>query len=269
MAQRDMNKPLTSEEMRRVEAKIVQLRQEFGFKVGDPLTYEMLNKGHKWVYKRLRYGSDSKVYGKDDHWNTMAFYWMLLDDYLDDDCDGEGYVHIGMLLLIFKVNSLNVCRVACQTEGGEGHFVAWVKADDGIWYQTENRIQNMMTVKAMRERGYEYWHYSTMAPRDIKPGKWYDAGKKAREIASDTPLNGVATEAEEPNMTVGEIINKIPHSRQLQYGTGYGAAGAAAAVSLASQSDWKVVAIFGFFIAVGVFGFFYTRYITTKSLITK
>jgi len=56
----------------------------------------------------------------------------------------------------------------------------------------ENRVQKPRSVKYMRDKGYEYMHYSKMTNVD----RWYKADKRAAEIIYNTPSGLASDEAE-------------------------------------------------------------------------
>jgi len=262
---RDPKTPLTKEEKAVVEKRILEIRSELGITKGQ-VTLANIAKILTWYLKSFNYQSDAVTFGKEDFWNTLAFEWFLLDGILWDDCD-SGYVLIAAIILIIGISDrTRVCRVSCRTETGEGHFVVWVKSDSNIWYQVENRIRVPRTVKYMRDMGYQYWHYSTMAPKDIKTNKWYSAEARAAKIIYETPAGLEADEVIE-DMTTEEVISAIPKSRTMQFGTGVGATTISGSViALASQADWKIVAMFllaGLAIAGGIF---YFRLVTVKPI---
>jgi hypothetical protein len=257
---RDPNTPLTEEELLIIEQRLSQMRQEMGIEYGVA-SYRNLQKILDWYHANFHYQSDAITFGKDDFWNTMAFSWYILDGTLWDDCD-SGYALIEAIERIIGLDSnterKRIRRVSCKTETGEGHFVVWVKADDDIWYQVENRIRIVRTVKYMRDFGYQFWHYSNMSAEHINTNKWFDAEKEAARICYETP-SGLASDKKMEDMTTEEVISAVPESRTLQFGTGVGGTTLTGAViALANQADWKIVLMFlvaGLIVAGGIFYF--------------
>jgi len=266
MSKNYYGRKLTAQEIAKVEVRIREVRDDLGFTVGDPITFNRLKEALTWVKSNFKYQSDGYVFDRSDFWSTIVFDLMMLEGMTEDDCDGAGYGIIEFLIRVFGMDLARVFRVGCQTETNEGHFVVWARADDGVYYQLENRIGNTpRTVKAMHDKGYIYWYYSSMERKYISKNKWFNAMAKMKQIVYDTP-NNTPIEAEEPHMTIGEIVRATPDSRTLQYGAGYMGGGLAVAAGLANQHDWKVVALFGAYALIGGLGFYYFRSITTRPL---
>ena len=212
MAQRNPKVKLTNEELAIVEKRTLVLRATCEAYVGKPieeLSYAHLKWLHQYFLANFNYKTDEVNYNKDDYWNTMAYSWLILDGYLDDDCDGS-YALIEGMIRILLMSKDTVCRVACQAESGEGHFVSWGRIN-GIWYQVENRIKQPRTLKYMRDMGYEYWYYSTMEPKYIKKNKWLNAPQRVATIIYNTPKG---LEADDSDFTIEKAI-RVDKSKTL------------------------------------------------------
>jgi len=267
MSKNYFGRKLTAQEIAIVESKIPLIREEIGFVLGDPVTYELLNKVQIWIMKHFRYESDGYIFNKEDMWSTIVFDLMVLEGIIEDDCDGFGYAIIEFAIRILQINPNRVYRVACAAETGEGHFVTWIKADDGVTYQLENRVRKPRTVKYMHELGYEYWYYSPMDKKHISKNLWKNAPQKVMNIIYETPRGQLQAD-EDNDMTFSEVVQHIPNSRTLQFGTGVAGATVfgSTLTSLATQSDWKIPLIFAVTGLIVAGGIFYTRMITTKPL---
>jgi predicted transglutaminase-like cysteine proteinase len=208
-SQRDASAKLTKEELKLIEEKIKEVREELNisYPMKNP-SYEVIEKIYRYVIDRFHYVSDDYNFGKVDFWNTLAFEWLMLDDQLFDDCDGCGMSMLEFAVKVVGVDKSNLKAVACQAESGEGHFVGLIKADDGVWYQVENRLpmfgDKPRSVKYMRDIGYEYWHIMSLNDRKKK---WV----KAREFISgaiyDTPDN-LEADVEEITFKSATAIHK-------------------------------------------------------------
>jgi len=188
MAQRVIGKALTSQEKKKVTKRIKEVRVEIGFNIGDPITYDLIATVQTWILSRFNYRSDIRTFNKQDFFNTQAFEWLMLDDYLDDDCDGMGYALIEFFIRVLSMPRHLVHRVACTTETLEGHFVCWVISVDSIYYQVENRVMYPRTLRYMRDVvGYTYMAWSTMSREDIKIDRWYEPAQKVQDIIDATP----------------------------------------------------------------------------------
>ena len=265
MAQRNPKKALTKEEKDRVALRIKAVRKELGFTIGDPITYELLAKVVLWVNSRVNYLNDLDNYGKPDFWNTLAFNWLMLDDYLDDDCDGSGYVYIAFCLYVLKMNVRNVYRVACKAETGEGHFVTWARASNNIIYQIENRMNVPRTLRYMHDLGYRYMQYSDMSPNNIKKDKLFNAENFVMKEIYKTPLSA---QGNEPDVPVTSMVKATAKSKTLSFGVFDKAltTGGAILATLASQADWKVVALIGAYGILSLGIVYYIRSVTYEPL---
>jgi predicted transglutaminase-like cysteine proteinase len=265
MAQRDVTKPLTKEEKSVYIRNIAEIRKELGYEVGDDITYELLDKVLKYVNARITYEYDSENYGKTDFWNTQAFRWFVVDGYLLDDCDGSGYVFIGMALHVLKIHPKHVFRVSCATETNEGHFVCWVRASNGILYQIENRLRQPRTLRYMHDFGYKYWQYSDMSPANIRKDRWYNAENKVMKEIYKTPISAPGNE---PTGSLATAIKNTAKSKTLTFGifdklltTVGGVLG-----TLATVNDWKVAGLVVLYGLISLVVVYYIRSITYEPL---
>jgi hypothetical protein len=165
------------------------------------LTYDELARLQTWLLDRFEYVSDNWQFNKDDFWDTTDWKRALVCDeslirgdngVFQGDCNHFGYAILGILYYVFGYSKSHLERVACAAETGEGHFVTWIQASDGVVYQMENRVKKPRSVRYMRDLGYEYWYYSKMT----NVANWYKADKRAAEIIYNTPTNLNSDKAE-------------------------------------------------------------------------
>ncbi len=182
-----------------------QLLRKIGATSHNRLTYKQLVKLQKLMLKHFNYVSDGYQFDEDDMWDTTAWIkWMFAyaqNDKFSDDCDGFGYAVLGVLYYVFGYSKAEINRVACRTEppSSDGHFVVWVEAYDNNIYQMENRVKQPRSVKYMRDKGYEYWHYNSM----VQTKEWYGAEKKASEIVYNTPND---LESDKPSFSLSKAL---------------------------------------------------------------
>jgi len=189
--------------------RIMELQEYFGItdNTSGTISYTNLDKALNWVLDRFDYTPDNYEFNEDDFWDTEAFRKMVLQGFLKDDCDGAGYALLEILFRVFLVYKKNLYRVACRTETGEGHFVAQVNASDGITYQVENRVRKPRSVRYMRDKGYEYMHYSPMTRVD----RWYNPDKRMADVIYNTPAN---LASDKPSFSVSKAL-RIGKSKSL------------------------------------------------------
>jgi hypothetical protein len=262
---RDVTKPLSDTEESVYIRNIAEIRKELGYEVGDPITYDLLDKVLKYVNSRITYAYDSVTFGKSDLWNTQAFRWFVVDGHLLDDCDGSGYVFIGMALHVLQMPPENVFRVSCATETNEGHFVCWVKASSGVIYQLENRIRKPRTLRYMHDFGYKYWHYSNMSPNTIRKDIWYKAENRVMKEIYKTPIDALGNEPDGSMLTAVRATNK---SKTLSFGlfdklltTAGGVIG-----TIATVNDWKVAGMIILYGVISLGVVYYIRSVTYEPL---
>jgi len=141
--------------------------------------------------KRFQYTGDERNFQKSDYHNPLAFEWLMLDNVLFDDCDGFGMAMLKGYHQILKIPKKRIYRASCLTEepNPEGHYVSWVRADDGIVYQLENRVGWARTLRYMRDVvGYTYWDYSSMEAKYIKKDVWMKAEGMVTRTVNETPM---------------------------------------------------------------------------------
>jgi len=207
----------TVEELAYIQNKITKLmqrcEQETGVKISTKgtINYIHLQWWLAYVLRRFNYTTDTIKFSKDDFWDTAVFNVFMLDDAVYDDCDGAGYCLIEGLIRIFAMYKNNVYRVACAAETGEGHFVAWAKATDGVTYQVENRVRKPRSLRYMHDLGYEYWYYSSMAKAEISKNKWHNADNKVAKLIYNTPSN---LAADKPEFAFSKIL-RVDKSKDL------------------------------------------------------
>ena len=223
----DMKDSFSASELKIIENRVVDLRKQCVKETGVQVSRGTIHYSHlvwwlKYVLQRFEYTSDEIRFNTDDYWDTRIFNILMLDDATYDDCDGAGHILIEGLIRIFFMDLSNVFRVACGAETGEPHFVAWAIADDGVYYQIENRMvmfnNEPRSVKFMKEFGYNFWYYSSMSKEDIGPNKWYAAKQKVMNIMYETPLN---LASDRPRFSVLKAL-RVDKSKDLllKWGTG-------------------------------------------------
>lgn len=183
--------------------RIEDLQKFFGITKSGRITYDQIKQAQTWVLKRFVYKSDDYMFNKEDFWDTEAFKKMLLQGYLQDDCDGFGYAILGLLYRVFRVPKRDLYRVACLTETQEGHFVVQVRDVNGIVYQVENRIRIPRSVKYMKDKGYTYLNYSPMTRVD----SWFSAPRHMAEEIYKTP-NDLASDKAQFSITKAFRLDK-------------------------------------------------------------
>ena len=187
---RKINTPITKNERKKIEIAIKRARREIGFELGNSITIDVLNNLQSWLLKRFKYTGDHRNFKISDYHNPLSFEWLMLDNVLFDDCDGFGMATLKAYNIILKIPKHKIFRVSCLTEepNPEGHYVAWVKADDGIIYQMENRVLYARTLRYMRDVvGYTYWDYSSMEAKYMKDDIWMKAEGMVERTIRATP----------------------------------------------------------------------------------
>ena len=181
-----------------------KLRSEVGSSVDGRLTYSQISKVQLILLNHFIYISDDSQYEKADFWDPTSYMDAMFafsqNGKFKGDCDSYGYAILGILYYVFRYNKKDLYRVACGTETGEGHFVAWARSSDGYLYQVENRLQEPKSVKFMRDKGYEFWDYSPMTRVD----KWFKAESFVSKEIYNTPNN---LESDCAEFTVSKAIS--------------------------------------------------------------
>jgi predicted transglutaminase-like cysteine proteinase len=171
-------KHLTKLELSTVDKLLPELRTHLKLKKSGSMTLADLKRIHAWVWSIFEYKGDEYTFDKSDYWDINVFDRMVLawskGKKVPDDCDGFGYAVIEAIYRLLGVVKTRIKAVACGTETGEGHFVAWARLDNGEWYQTENRTVTPMPIKHFIDLGYDYWY---VQPLD-KIGQWHKVTDK-------------------------------------------------------------------------------------------
>ena len=175
-----------------VAVKFFQENLNSTYKTGK-LSYVQMAEVMECTIPRFNYTSDDTKYNVADYWSTKTLLELLYTGTLRDDCDGRGREFEGILYYLCNYHKKDLYEASCSAETGEGHYVCWARADDGLIYQLENRIRKPRTIKYMLELGYTYWDYRPLT----KIGKWFKAdnfiGKElykytqAKRLEADTP----------------------------------------------------------------------------------
>lgn len=103
---------------------------------------------------RVRWTEDKELWNQIDRWE----FPVEVRGTLREDCDGITLYKMRALIDEgFDPNSL--LFIICYTETNEGHAILCVRTDRGDFF-LDNRYQDVMTLKKLRDIGYKFLYRS-------------------------------------------------------------------------------------------------------------
>jgi len=173
------------------------------------LSYDQIDVIQKFLLNRFEYIPDDEIFKVSDYWDTRSLIELLLTGGVKGDCDNFGRPIEALFYYLCNYAKKDLYEVACEAETGEGHYVCWVRADDDLIYQVENRIYEPKTIRQMLDRGYKFWHYRPLTVHD----KWFKPDKFiANELYKYTQVPNL--EAEKPKFSWRKAL-RIDKSKTL------------------------------------------------------